>query len=167
MNLLPPIAMPVWVWTWVFFTLPLTLCLLAISRRRGRVAQQQSEQRLHETVMEKLALERLTGPREPATATLTISRGKGWMGRLAAFRVMADGENIGKIGYGESYSFSLSAGPHVVHLEGGSWARSPSVDVDLEPGRTTSLRCQPHFAAWQAYWALLHPGEWIELTSDE
>lgn len=116
--------------------------------------------------MNTLQLERLAGPREPATANLMVSRGKGWMGRRAAFRVTVDGGEIGRVRYGESQSFSLADGPHVVHLECGGWF-SPSLEADLQPGQTTSLSCQPHYALWQGRSAMLHPGEALELTRED
>jgi hypothetical protein len=170
MELLPLIALPIWVWTWLFFVLPLQCGLIALSRSRSRVARQQSEQRTHEVVMSRLALERLTGSRpEPAMVDLKISRQKRFGDRQIAYRVMVDQKKIGRIGNGESNSFSLASGLHEVHLEAGRFCRfhSPSLEVILEPGHTTGLMCQPHFAAWQAYWALLHPGEWIELTRED
>jgi len=141
--------------------------VVALSKNRSRVAQEQAEQRVHEVLMNRLELERLAGPQEPATANLKISRRKRFIERQNAYRVMVDGENIGDIGNGETRSFSLASGLHEVHLEVIRF-HSPSLEVILEPGQTTSLKCQPHFAAWQAYpWALLHPGEWIELARDD
>jgi hypothetical protein len=141
--------------------------VIALSKGRSRVARQESEQRAHEILMDRLELERLTGPREPATANLNISRPKRLVDGQSAYRVMVDGKNIGEIKNGETDSFSLPSGLHAVHLEMSRF-QSPSVEVILEPGQTTSLMCQPHFAAWQAYpWALLHPGEWIALARDD
>jgi hypothetical protein len=141
-------------------------CQIAVSKSRSRAARQQSEQLAHEILMNRLELERLAGPREPAMANLTISRQKRVMERQNAFRVMVDGENIGEVGNGESDSFSLAAGVHEVHLEMRRFS-SPSLEVILEPGQTTSLICRPHVAWWRVQWDMLHPGEWIELARDE
>jgi len=139
---------------------------IAVSKRRSRGARRQSEQVAHEILMSRLELERLTGPREPTMANLTISRQKCVMERQNAFRVMVDGQNIGEVGNGESDSFSLAAGVHEVHLEVRRFS-SPSLEVNLEPDQTTTLTCRPHVAWWRVQWDMLHPGEWIELARDE
>jgi hypothetical protein len=62
----------------------------------------------------------------------------------------------------------VDSGVLEVHLETkmGRY-RSPSVEVNLEADQTTNLECQPRCAWWQAQRAMLHPGEWIELTRDD
>jgi hypothetical protein len=121
---------------------------IAVSKSRSRAARQHSEQLAHEILMNRLELERLAGPREPAMANLTISREKRSLERQNAFRVMVDGENIGEIGNGESDCFSMAVGVHEVHLEV-RWFSSPSLEVNLEPDQMTSLMCRPHVAWWR------------------
>jgi hypothetical protein len=62
---------------------------------------------------------------------------------LRAYRVVLDGEVVGRVKRGESLTVETDAGQHELHLAM-DWMRSPSVELDLAPGQEARVRCWPN-----------------------
>jgi len=69
-----------------------------------------------------------------------------WRDRVRAYRVLIDGEAVGKIGDGDTAEFEVSPGRHTVRL-GIAWTGSPEVVVDVQPAAPTVLIASARSAA--------------------
>lgn len=66
----------------------------------------------------------------------------GWRDRLRRYQVMIDGQQVAMIKHGQRIDVPVTPGRHTVFLQI-SWARSPRLEVDLDPGQTVALECAP------------------------
>src|SRR4051794_15244044 len=85
-------------------------------------------------------------------ASLTVERiENAWIDRARAYKVMVDGNEVGRVRRGETQTFQIAPGPHEVHM-GIDWARSPSVEGDFAEGGDTRLRCGPNANPLTVLW---------------
>ena len=73
-------------------------------------------------------------------ASITLSRGTGYADRLRAYRVMLDGEEIGRIGNGETKSFPVLPGKHQLAVKI-DWCGSNDVTFSLSSGGSLTFLC--------------------------
>lgn len=73
---------------------------------------------------------------------VTIVRGTAYVDRLRAYKVMVDGNEVGRIKNGETQSFPVAAGSHTLQLKI-DWASSPDVGFDVAPGGEATFACRP------------------------
>lgn len=66
-----------------------------------------------------------------------------WQDRGRKYRVFVDGKEATTVGRGEEARIPVEAGRHVVQLKI-DWCRSPSVEIDIEPGAVGVLECGPN-----------------------
>lgn len=98
-----------------------------------------------------------------ALARLEVRRQKKGGDILRSYHIMVDGVEIGEIHRGQSRVFSLPSGRHEIRLKI-DWGGSRPITVDLQPGKTTSLRCWPNVKAFKAREGLAEPDNWIGLA---
>ena len=72
-------------------------------------------------------------------AALTIARDSGYADRARSYKVMLDGNELGKIGNGETKQFSVSAGRHELRLKI-DWCGSKLVEFDIQEGEDLLFR---------------------------
>lgn len=108
-------------------------------------------------------------PPRPASgsAELEIVReGGGWADRGRSYHVLVDGEKVARIRRGQAQVVAIEPGYHEVHLTI-DWARSPSVEVQVDAGQRVRLRCWSNVRPFRAARGLANPGDWIGLALDE
>jgi hypothetical protein len=73
------------------------------------------------------------------------------MDRARKYKVMVDGQEVGRVGNGESESFEVAPGHHEVHMAI-DWTRSPSVELDVPPTGDAHLTCAANANPFTALW---------------
>src|SRR4051812_9592454 len=76
---------------------------------------------------------------------------KPWIDRARAYKVMVDGQEVGRVRNGDSQSFEVAPGRHEVHMSI-DWTRSPSVEVDVPAAGDAHLRCYANANPFTALW---------------
>ena len=89
---------------------------------------------------------------EPGEASLTITRGTAYVDRVRAYKVMLDGDELGRIKNDTTSTFSVPPGAHELHLKV-DWASSPVVSFDVAPGQEVRYACRP---TTNAFFALIY-----------
>lgn len=84
--------------------------------------------------------------------TITVRRGDNWQDMMRKFKVLIDGEVVGKIGRKKSIDTEVSTGPHEVTLKL-DWVESQPLTVDTSSG-DVSVFCDPSDAEDRATGAL-------------
>jgi hypothetical protein len=76
---------------------------------------------------------------------ITVERKPGgYTDRVRKYKVLVDGDEIGRVGAGEATSAEVSPGTHEVVLTL-DWGRSPPVTVELREGQEEAkLFCEPN-----------------------
>lgn len=77
-----------------------------------------------------------------AQSTLELQRASTYTDRVRAYRVLVDGEEVGRIKNATTETFPIAPGPHEVQLKI-DWAYSPPLAIDASPGGTVRLQCRP------------------------
>ena len=78
-----------------------------------------------------------------AAASIRVRRDNvAWRDRVRSYQVVLDGTVVGSVKRGESITVMTDAGDHELHLKI-DWARSPSVQLDLESEGEAEVRCWP------------------------
>jgi hypothetical protein len=80
---------------------------------------------------------------------VTLTRAKAYVDKVRAYKVLLDGQSVGRIKEGETQSFSAPAGPHQLQLKV-DWAGSPTFTFDLAPGDDVRFICRPKANAFTA-----------------
>jgi hypothetical protein len=70
----------------------------------------------------------------------------GWVDRARKYKVLVDGEEVGRVGAGESVTADVPAGSHEVSLKI-DWCRSRKQTVQLGADETASFACRPNASA--------------------
>ena len=71
---------------------------------------------------------------EAARGELIIQRPKlAWLDVLRGYRVVVDGQDLGRVDNGEEKSFLVAAGSHRVQVRI-DWTGSPTLEVHVDPG---------------------------------
>jgi hypothetical protein len=84
----------------------------------------------------------------PVDGRIHVRRAAGrWTDRLRAYKVVLDGDAVGTVKRGETLTCETAPGSHVLHLEI-DWCRSPSVDLEVAPGKDIDVRCWPNARAF-------------------
>ena len=76
--------------------------------------------------------------------------------------MLVDSEERGSVRPGETLELTVPAGRHSVQMAI-DWARSPSLDFDVAPGETVSLRCAPNTAQPGLVGATVGRGKYVSL----
>ncbi len=99
-----------------------------------------------------------------AQGKITVERRfVGYMDRLRAYRVMVDGQEIGRVKNGETATYDVTPGQHQVQL-GIDWARSPSLTVNVGPGEEIRLLAAPKANPFTAlYYITFGRNQYIDL----
>jgi hypothetical protein len=107
-------------------------------------------------------MERLLAGYPFAMPSIIVQREtKGFGDRFRSYRVVLDGETVGRVKRGESFSVEADAGAHQLHFAV-DWARSPSVDLALAEQEQAVVRCWPNVRPLLAlYFMTLGRGRWI------
>jgi hypothetical protein len=82
-------------------------------------------------------------PVDSDQAELEIVRSRGNPPILRAYRIIVDGEEVGRIKRAESRIIALRPGSHDVRLKM-DWVESDSHRVSINAGERVTLRCQPY-----------------------
>ena len=82
---------------------------------------------------------------------LTITRGSAYVDRARAYKIMVDGQEVGRIKNDRTETIAVPAGEHELSLKV-DWASSPTVSFDVAPGEEVRYICKP---TANAFFALL------------
>ena len=63
--------------------------------------------------------------------------------RLRSYRVVLDGDTVGRVKRGETVTVQADVGQHELHLAI-DWARSPSIELELAEDDERIIRCWPN-----------------------
>lgn len=87
----------------------------------------------------------------------------GYRDRLRAYRVLVNGQEMGRIRRGEHLLLAVPPGNHEVVLKI-DWARSPVLPLSLSARETVKLRCSPNGGALSVlYWITFGYAKYIRL----
>jgi hypothetical protein len=75
-----------------------------------------------------------------ASATVTLIRHSAFLNRIRAYRVFVDHREVGKVKNGETTTFEVSSGKHVLSVKV-DWARSAPLEVAVEAGGNVEVDC--------------------------
>jgi hypothetical protein len=79
-------------------------------------------------------------------------RANAYQDRARAYKVMLDGEEVGRVKRGESVSFDAAPGGHQLQLKI-DWATSEPLDVQVAGGQDLNFECWPNSSPLTAlYW---------------
>jgi len=98
-------------------------------------------------------------------ASITVQRELGgFTDHLRSYKVVLDGEVVGRLLAGEYCAFEVAPGSHELFLKI-DWGRSEKVIVSLAADQTAQFRCAPRGNVLTGlYWATLGSSRSIELT---
>jgi hypothetical protein len=82
-------------------------------------------------------------------ARVTITRGTAYVDRARAYKIMLDGQEVGRIKNNTSETIPVPAGPHELFLKV-DWASSPTATFDAAPGQEVRYACRPTSNAFLA-----------------
>ncbi len=82
-------------------------------------------------------------------ARLTITRGTAYVDRARAYKIMLDGQEVGRIKNDMTETISVPAGAHEVFLKV-DWASSPIQTFEAKPGQEIRFSCRPTANAFMA-----------------
>lgn len=108
----------------------------------------------------------MTEPEPPVTvATIRIWRLRSKKrDRMAAWRVMIDGREYGRIKNGQQAAFAVPPGAHELKLKTAPWCSSPAQSVYVGPGQTAEFSAEPGGGVLDACFSMwLRPGSYILL----
>lgn len=74
------------------------------------------------------------------SAAITLSRGSGYADRLRDYRVILDGQEIGRLGNGESKSFPVASGQHQLAVKI-DWCSSNELTFSVSPDGRLTFQC--------------------------
>ena len=77
-----------------------------------------------------------------ADATLVLARSKAYVDKVRAYKIMLDGQEIGRIKEGTEESLTIPAGSHELQLKI-DMAMSPVVRFDAADGQVVKFTCKP------------------------
>jgi hypothetical protein len=102
---------------------------------------------------------------EAKMASIEVQREFGGLtDHLRSYKLVLDGEVVGRLRPGESCALDVAAGPHELFLKI-DWGRSEKIKVNLTAGQTTKLCCAPRGNVLTGlYWATLGSRRSIALT---
>ena len=97
-------------------------------------------------------------------SAIRIERSRGaYTDSLRKYKVIIDGDVVGKVRRGEEKSFPVAPGEHWVRLKI-DWGSSQPVDVSLAEGQEVSLYCEPRAKPWTIlYWMTFGRNRYITL----
>ena len=99
----------------------------------------------------------------PEQAQVRVRRPEGGLrDRLRSYRVLVDGEHVGRLRPGGAVTAAVAPGRHVVQVRI-DWTGSPEVAVEVGAGSTVSLVATPGRAVWAAPEMFSRTG-WVQLT---
>jgi hypothetical protein len=101
-------------------------------------------------------------------ASVEIFRQPGyWRERARAYRVLIDGEEVGRIRQGRRVEFAVQAGSHAVELRL-DWCRSSVQTISIGDGDTAKLVCHPVGSSWTAPWdVIFRRAQYIVLRAED
>jgi hypothetical protein len=104
------------------------------------------------------------GAGEPPTAVIEVQREtRPRVDRLKRYRVIVDGEMVGRLRRGETGSYVTSAGEHEVWIRI-DWCRSPVVKLALREGDSVRLECAGSRSIAKAIFrAVVRPSAYLQL----
>ena len=73
---------------------------------------------------------------------VTITRGTAYVDRARAYKIMLDGQEVGRIKNNTTETISVPAGSHELFLKV-DWASSPVQSFDVTPGGEVRFVCHP------------------------
>ena len=92
-------------------------------------------------------------------------RANAYQDRARAYKVVLDGEEVGRVKRGESVSFDAAPGAHQLQLKI-DWATSEPLSVDVVAGQDLHFECWPNAKPLTAlYWITLGRRRYIGLRS--
>jgi hypothetical protein len=100
--------------------------------------------------------------------TIRLKRDSGYADRLRKYRVLLDGQEIGRIGDGEEKVFEITSGQHqlVVKVD---WAKTPAVSFVAGQGQTAKFSCGSNLRGFRLifalYYAIFASGKYLWLRA--
>jgi hypothetical protein len=135
------------------------LILVALSIKSVRQALKQLDAGERENIPESLA-------DSAADALIAISRGSSYADSQRDYRVLLDGQEIGRLADGDTKSFPIIPGAHSLKLKI-DWAGSNEISFDANTSQTVRFECMSCLRGWRigfAVFALLTPNSYIKLV---
>ena len=84
--------------------------------------------------------------------------------RARAYKVMLDGEEMGRVKRGESVSFDAAPGAHQLQMKI-DWATSEPLDIEVAAGQDLRFECWPNAKPLTAlYWTTFGRKKYIGLA---
>jgi hypothetical protein len=85
--------------------------------------------------------------------------------RARAYKVLLDGQEVGKVKHGESVSVDATPGPHRLQMKI-DWATSEPIDLDVQPDQDLHFECWPNSTPLTAlYWITFGRNRYIGLQA--
>src|SRR5947209_11186025 len=76
-------------------------------------------------------------------AVIRVERNKSMTDALRAYKVIVDGETVGKLRRGKSVRVEVAPGSHEVWMKV-DWTKSAPIELELHPGEEAMLLCAPN-----------------------
>jgi hypothetical protein len=91
-------------------------------------------------------------------------RANAYQDRARAYKVMLDGQEVGRVKRGESVSFDAAPGAHQLQMKI-DWATSEPLDIQVAPGQDLRFECWPNAKPLTAlYWITVGRSKYIGLA---
>jgi hypothetical protein len=79
------------------------------------------------------------------TTSINLTRDSGYADRIRDYRVMLDGQEIGRIANGETKAFEIAPGTHNLKIKI-DWCGSNEIQVSVNAGESVSCSCRRYEA---------------------
>lgn len=88
-------------------------------------------------------------------STIKITRDSGYADRVRKYKVICNGEEVAKIGNGESIEFETKPGEKEIYLKI-DWCRSNKIIVNVPPGGEVSLQAGSSLRGTAVFMAIVY-----------
>lgn len=104
------------------------------------------------------------------STAISLKRDSGYADRLRKYRVLVDGQEIGRIGDSEEKTFQIAPGQHqlIVRLD---WAKTPAVSFEAMQDQTAKFSCGSNLRGMRLilalYYVVFAPSKYLWLRAIE
>jgi hypothetical protein len=96
-------------------------------------------------------------------SVISVTReGRPLRDRLRQYRVLIDGQYVGRLPFADTADFDVQPGSHTVQIRI-DWTGSPEVAVDVRENEVLALRCRPSHGPFLAILDLIGRERWVVL----
>lgn len=88
-------------------------------------------------------------------STISVSRDSGYADRIRAYRVLLDGNEIGRIGNGETKSFDIKPGQHQLALKI-DWCGSAAINFGIANDQCVKFQCGSNLRGFRLFLAVYY-----------